>query len=279
MEVKNRWEKSFFGSFLFHLVIFFLVAFVAAAGASNALPKDEFIEVDYFSGTGGGGGGGGGGEEPITHSILEDRPASVSEQNTANAQTDVKAQNHDPEQIVDKNKAPDDTTKSGALKDNNESKAIYPGSDQLPNTGTGGGYGTGTGTGIGSGTGSGSGSGSGGGHGSGAGTGIGSGSGAGTGGNASQVVAVQARLISTGKLRYPESARAVNAEGTVKVKIFVDDKGNVADVQIVISSDNSALDEEALRYARTHSFQPAKNAQGVGLKVSFNKDVTFELKD
>ena len=277
MEAKNRWEKGFFGSFLFHLIIFFLVAFVAAAGASNVLPQDEFIEVDYFAGTGGGGGGGGGGEKPITHSILEDRPASGSDQNTPDTRADMKVQSHDPEQIVDKNKAADDSSKNTASKDNNESKPIYPGSDQLPNTGSGGGYGTGTGTGIGSGTGSGSGSGTGGGHGSGTGTGIGSGSGAGTGGNASQTVAVRPRVISNPKPVYPEQAKREGWSGTASVRIQIDENGSVVGASVTASSGHAILDEAALTAVRKWRFQPAKNGQGVAIKCAINMPVVFSF--
>ena len=279
MEAKKRWEKGFMGSFIFHALIFIMLAFITAAGASNStLKNDGYVEVDYFSGTGGGGGGGGGGEKPITHSILEDRPTGSGGDDAQEADPSAKVQNHDTEQIVDKTQQNTDEQKNTRAP-SNDSQAIYPGADQLPNTGTGGGYGTGTGTGIGSGTGSGSGSGSGGGHGSGTGTGIGSGSGAGTGGNVSQIVSVPPRLLSTDRLRYPESARRANVEGTARVRIYLNDKGKIDGVEIISSTGNEALDEEALRYARTHSFQPARNAQGVAIKVTTVKAVTFKLTD
>ena len=273
MESKKRWSNGFLGSVIFHTLLFVFVSVFAAFSIDNVAAKDDFIEVDYFAGTGGGGGGGGGGDKPITHSVLEDR-VQGSGDSPDNAE---KAQRTETDAIVDKSKASDEPKNTGGKKE--ESKAIYPGADKGPNTGTGGGYGSGTGTGIGSGTGTGSGSGSGGGHGSGTGTGIGSGSGAGTGGNLDQRIAVNARLLSAGSIVYPESAKTLAAgTRTAVIMISVDDKGKVANVELTSSTGNADLDNAAVRYGYTHKFTPARNAQGVGVKTKHRKSVNFALK-
>ncbi|MDZ7954617.1 TonB family protein [Nostoc sp. DedQUE09] len=136
-------------------------------------------------------------------------------------------------------------------------------------TGTGGGIGSGTGTGtgsgIGSGTGSGIGSGTGSGIGSGTGSGIGSGTGSGIGsgvGNRPTVATAPTppKTNSPGNSRsacrrncdfkYPTSLRGQKPEGSPKLKLELDEQGNVTNVRLTRSSGNSTLDEAAVRQAR-----------------------------
>ena len=73
-----------------------------------------------------------------------------------------------------------------------------------------------------------------------------------------------------GKPKYPESARRKGIEGTAKVKLEVDDRGNVTDVKIAQSSGNEALDKEAVRAARRWKLKnPKGGTQGVVAKVDF----------
>lgn len=264
MAVKHRWQKGFFGSMLFHVCAFLVVGFVAAAGANQVINQNDYVEVDYFAGTGGGGGGGS--EKPLTHSILDDKPTAPAD-NAVQNNPDVQQHNYDPEQIVDKTKKAED--KQNANQANNDSRPIYPGSDKL----------SGTGSGVGSGKGPGSGSGSGGGHGSGTGTGIGSGSGSGTGGGASQTAVTPPRKIAGGQPPYPEDARQACIEGNVGLKIYISATGAIDDVVVSASSGNASLDNAAVRTVRsTYRFQPGKNNVGAPVKCVMNHRVVFSLK-
>ena len=72
------------------------------------------------------------------------------------------------------------------------------------------------------------------------------------------------------KPKYPESARSKGIEGTAKVKLEVDDRGNVTDVKIAQSSGNDALDKEAVRAAKRWKLKnPKGGSQGVVAKVDF----------
>lgn len=73
-----------------------------------------------------------------------------------------------------------------------------------------------------------------------------------------------------GKPKYPESARRKGIEGTAKVKLEVDERGNVTDVKIAQSSGNDALDKEAVRAARRWKLKnPKGETQSVVAKVDF----------
>lgn len=72
------------------------------------------------------------------------------------------------------------------------------------------------------------------------------------------------------KPKYPEKARRRGVEGTAKVKLEVDEKGNVTDVKIAESSGNAALDEAAVRAASKWKLEnPKRSTQGIVAKVDF----------
>lgn len=151
---------------------------------------------------------------------------------------------------------------------------------------TGSGSGTGMGSGSGSGSGIGAGSGSGFGTGSG---GSGTGTGNGNGGGSGSTVATGSRIrqggngngASTGsggqlacrncsKPRYPDRARRRGVEGAAKIKVDVDDKGNVTNVQVAQSTGDAELDQAAVRAARRWKFDTPNGArQGVSARVDF----------
>lgn len=263
MEAKNRWPQSFLGSFTFHLILFLCVALIAKTGGSKLEAKDEYVEVDYFAGLGGGGGGGGG-EKPITHSVFENSPVNDQQNNSVQTTEQKNIQHEDTEQITDKNTTIDNTNKTASAQ-NKDSKAIIPGADQGANTGSGGGYGTGSGTGADSG------SGSGGGHGSGTGGGVGSGTGI------NNTIAINPRIIHGPKPPYPQEARQQGLTGTTMVKIYVNEKGNVDDVELLASSGHSLLDQVAIATARKWRFTPARNTAGAAIKSAPKQPFVFAL--
>ncbi len=56
---------------------------------------------------------------------------------------------------------------------------------------------------------------------------------------------------------YPADARSKRWEGTVRIKVYVDENGLVQDAQVAVSSGSSSLDQAALDCLRTWRFRPA----------------------
>lgn len=135
---------------------------------------------------------------------------------------------------------------------------------------TGNTFGTGRGTSSGSGTGAGTGTGTSTSPGSGNST-QGSPQGRGRGeGYAEGTGSGRLACRECGKPKYPESARRRGIEGSAKVKLEVDGRGNVTDVKIAQSSGNADLDEAAVRAARRWKLKnPKGGTQGVVAKVDF----------
>jgi protein TonB len=71
-------------------------------------------------------------------------------------------------------------------------------------------------------------------------------------------VEVKPKPIVQVKPRYPDLARRAGIEGQAVVKALVDIDGSIMDVQILKSSGNQMLDEEAMIAARRWKFSPAK---------------------
>lgn len=72
------------------------------------------------------------------------------------------------------------------------------------------------------------------------------------------------------KPKYPERARRKGIEGSTKVKLEVDDRGNVTDAKVAQSSGNADMDKEAVRAARRWKLKnPKGGTQGVVAKVDF----------
>jgi len=119
------------------------------------------------------------------------------------------------------------------------------------------------------------------GNGDGSGNGNGNGNGNGGGGGTAQTV-VPPTIPDDGELSfveeepvfdydilrrsvvYPELARRNGVEGTVVVKVYVDEQGHVRDVR-VHQSDHTLLNEAALRGVRGITFKPGRqNGQAIG---------------
>ncbi len=134
--------------------------------------------------------------------------------------------------------------------------------------------GTGAGRG-GIGAGSGEENGSGGGAGRG-GAGSGSGNGQGSGGGASFV---QARYASCPRPDYPEAARREGSEGTVTLRVLVDEQGKVKSIEVNRSSGFAVLDQAALdNVKRRCRFEPAREgARPVESRIRI--PVVFRLAD
>lgn len=90
------------------------------------------------------------------------------------------------------------------------------------------------------------------------GIGFGRGSGNGPGLSASGAALTQARYRDTPRPEYPESARRAGREGTVLLRVLVDDQGRSKQVEINNSSGSDALDRAAAAAIRRWRFYPAR---------------------
>ena len=140
--------------------------------------------------------------------------------------------------------------------------------------GSGGGHGTGHGTGTGSGIGAGSGSGSGGGHGAGHGSGIGDGVGPGIARNPK----VPPRVASTAAPVYPQALRDAGIGGRVVVRGVIGTDGRVESAEVVRSSGNSTLDNNALSAFYKWRFSAAKNDVGQKVRCYFVQGFPFVIE-
>jgi periplasmic protein TonB len=129
--------------------------------------------------------------------------------------------------------------------------------------------GTGSGGGIGSGHGGGVGSGNGG--------GVGPGSGGGFGGDVFRAGngVSQPSLISKVEPEYSEEARKAKHQGTVRLTIIVDEKGNAVNPKVVTSL-GLGLDEKAIEAVLKWKFKPGVK-DGKPVKVMATVEVNFRL--
>lgn len=134
-------------------------------------------------------------------------------------------------------------------------------------TGVGGAVSSGRGSGVGVGSGSGGGVSVGGGFGA----GVGSGSGAGTG----KGVGLGGQELYAPEPEYPPNAKAAGAEGTVRVRVTVDEEGNVVAAEAV--SGHPLLQSAAVDAARAAKFKPTF-LDGQPVKVKGVISYEFKLK-
>ena len=78
-------------------------------------------------------------------------------------------------------------------------------------------------------------------------------------------------------LKYPEDAKAVGAEGKAFVRFVVKADGSIGDVQIMRSTGNESLDDEALRVVKAMpKWRPAMN-KGEAVNVKFVLPIVYKL--
>jgi protein TonB len=91
------------------------------------------------------------------------------------------------------------------------------------------------------------------------GTGFGRGKGSGTGSGSSGTVGLtQARYRDTPRPDYPDSARREGREGSVLLRVLVDEQGRSKKIEINSSSGSEALDHAAIEALRRWRFHPAR---------------------
>lgn len=77
------------------------------------------------------------------------------------------------------------------------------------------------------------------------------------------------------KIKYPEIAKKAGISGKVYVMAFIDENGNVNDVQ-VIKGIGGGCDEAAVEAIKQLKFVPGKN-EGKPVKVKLSLPITFKL--
>ena len=249
LQAKARQRFGFCGSVVIHFILFVVLAFSGVfAMQPPAAQNDTVVFFDA------GGGGGGGGDEAAEADAGEEQAEDVVTEETITLPDGRVEHKQVVQHVVKKHAAAASKKGSGS--------------------GSGGGQGTGHGSGKGSGTGPGSGSGSGGGHGAGQGTGIGDGSGPGIARNPK----VPPRVASTAAPAYPQALRDAGIGGRVVVRGVVGIDGRVESAEVVRSSGNSTLDNNALSAFYKWRFSPAKNDVGQKVRCYFVQGFPFVIE-
>ncbi|WP_304162515.1 energy transducer TonB [Phascolarctobacterium succinatutens] len=242
LQAKARQRFGFCGSLIIHFILFVALAFSGVFAMQP--PVADADTVVFFDA---GGGGGGGGDEAVADAADdgEEQVEEVVEEETITL-PDGKIEH---KQVV-----------------KHVVKHVPAGAKKGSGSGSGGAHGTGHGTG--------SGSGSGGGHGAGHGSGIGDGAGPGIARNPK----VPPRVVSTAAPVYPQALRDAGIGGRVVVRGVVGIDGRVESAEVVRSSGNSTLDNNALSAFYKWRFSAAKNDAGQKVRCYFVQGFPFVIE-
>lgn len=246
LQAKARQRFGFCGSLIIHFILFVVLAFSGVFAMQP--PAADADTVVFFDA---GGGGGGGSDEAVADAADdgEEQVEKVVEEETITL-PDGKIEH---KQVV-----------------KHVVKHVPAGEKKGSGSGSGGGHGTGHGTGTGSGIGSGSGSGSGGGHGAGHGDGVGPG--------IARNPKVPPRVASTAAPVYPQALRDAGIGGRVVVRGVIGIDGRVESAEVVRSSGNSTLDNNALSAFYKWRFSAAKNDAGQKVRCYFVQGFPFVIE-
>lgn len=250
LQAKARQRFGFCGSLIIHFILFVALAF---SGVFAIQPPAADADTVVFFDAGGGGGGGGDEAAEITEADGEEQVEDVVEEETITL-PDGKIEH---KQVV-----------------KHVVKHVPAGAKKGSGGGHGTGHGTGSGSGVGPGSGSGSGGGSGGGHGAGHGTGVGDGAGPGIARNPK----VPPRVASTVAPVYPQALRDAGIGGRVAVRGIIGIDGRVESAEVVRSSGNSTLDNNALSAFYKWRFSAAKNDAGQKVRCYFVQGFPFVIE-
>ena len=245
LQAKARQRFGFCGSLIIHFILFVVLAFSGVFAMQP--PVADADNVVFFDA---GGGGGGGGDEAV-----------------ADAADDGEEQ---VEEVVEEETI---TLPDGKIEHKQVVKHVVKHVPAGAKKGSGGGHGTGHGTGTGSGIGAGSGSGRGG-HGAGHGTGVGDGVGPGIARNPK----VPPRVASTAAPVYPQALRDAGIGGRVVVRGVIGTDGRVESAEVVRSSGNSTLDNNAISAFYKWRFSAAKNDAGQKVRCYFVQGFPFVIE-
>lgn len=243
LQAKARHRFGFCGSLILHFILFVALAFSGVFAMQP--PVADADTVVFFDA------GGGGGDEAVADAADdgEEQVEEVVEEETITL-PDGKIEH---KQVV-----------------KHVVKHVPAGAKKGSGSGSGGGHGTGHGTGTGSGIGAGSGGGHGAGHGSGIGDGVGSG--------IARNPKVPPRVASTVAPVYPQALRDAGIGGRVVVRGVIGTDGRVESAEVVRSSGNSTLDNNALSAFYKWRFSAAKNDAGQKVRCYFVQGFPFVIE-
>ena len=241
LQAKARHRFGFCGSLILHFILFVALAFSGVFAMQP--PVADADTVVFFDA------GGGGGDEAVADAADdgEEQVEEVVEEETITL-PDGKIEHKQVVKHVVKH------VPAGAKKGSGSG------------SGSGGGHGTGHGTGTGSGSGSG--------HGAGHGSGIGDGAGPGIARNPK----VPPRVSSTAAPVYPQALRDAGIGGRVVVRGVIGTDGRVESAEVVRSSGNSTLDNNALSAFYKWRFSAAKNDAGQKVRCYFVQGFPFVIE-
>lgn len=244
LQAKARHRFGFCSSLIIHFILFVALAFSGVFAMQP--PAADADNVVFFDA---GGGGGGGGDEAVADAADngEEQVEEVVEEETITLPDGKIEHKHVVKHVV---------------------KHVPAGAKKGSGSGSGGGHGTGHGTGTGSGIGAGSGSGSGGGHGAGHGVGPG----------IARNPKVPPRVASTVAPVYPQALRDAGIGGRVVVRGVIGTDGRVESAEVVRSSGNSTLDNNALSAFYKWRFSAAKNDVGQKVRCYFVQGFPFVIE-
>ncbi len=77
------------------------------------------------------------------------------------------------------------------------------------------------------------------------------------------------------KIHYPETAKRAGIEGRVYIKAYIDEKGNVAEAEVIKGLDGGC-NEEALKAVKSTKFTPGRNS-GRAVKTQVSIPILFKL--
>lgn len=248
LQAKARQRFSFFGSLLIHFILFVVLAFSGVF--SVQMSELSAADIVYFDA----GGGGGGGDAAVEDTeVLDEQSKNIIE-----------------EEVIT---VPDNKTEYKKIIPK-ATKKVSAETKKGSGTGSGGGNGSGNGVGTGSGEGFGSGSGAGGGHGAGHGKGVGNGSGDGI----AVAPKIPPRVISTVAPYYPSALKDAGVSGRAVVRGVIDTDGRVESLELLKSTGNSILDDNAMNAFRKWRFTPAKNDSGKKVRCYFIQGFPFVIQ-
>ena len=248
LQAKARQRFSFFGSLLIHFILFVVLAFSGVF--SVQMSELSAADIVYFDA----GGGGGGGDAAVEDTeVLDEQSKNIIE-----------------EEVIT---VPDNKTEYKKIIPK-ATKKVSAETKKGSGIGSGGGNGSGNGVGTGSGEGFGSGSGAGGGHGAGHGKGVGNGSGDGI----AVAPKIPPRVISTVAPYYPSALKDAGVSGRAVVRGVIDTDGRVESLELLKSTGNSILDDNAMNAFRKWRFTPAKNDSGKKVRCYFIQGFPFVIQ-
>ncbi|EQC45593.1 energy transducer TonB [Bacteriovorax sp. Seq25_V] len=91
--------------------------------------------------------------------------------------------------------------------------------------------------------------------------------------------AKEAKLSGDFRPEYPHLSRVYEEEGTTRIKVKIDQHGNVVSAEILTSSGFPRLDSQALSSIKNSHFSPALDSDSQPIFSELIQDITFKLEE